>query len=108
MASCDRWSDSCSAVILSVCTLSGSGGDAGAGARWGYLGTRPGRDVPGHWVGEGTIRRILAAAGPRSRAAAASLTGRQFLEATLAQQDGTRPRVWNDFYRVRDACQAAE
>ena len=30
------------------------------------------------------------------------------LVATLARQDGTRPRVWNDFYRVREACQAAE
>jgi hypothetical protein len=28
--------------------------------------------------------------------------------ATLARQDGTRPRVWNDFYRVREACQAVE
>jgi hypothetical protein len=28
--------------------------------------------------------------------------------ATLARQDGGRPRVWNDFYRVREACQEAE
>ena len=28
--------------------------------------------------------------------------------ATLARQDGSRPRIWNDFYRVREACQAAE
>jgi hypothetical protein len=28
--------------------------------------------------------------------------------ATLARQDGTRPRVWNDFYRVREACLEAE
>jgi hypothetical protein len=28
--------------------------------------------------------------------------------ATLARQDGTKPRVWNDFYRVREACQAVE
>jgi hypothetical protein len=28
--------------------------------------------------------------------------------ATLARQDGNRPRVWNDFYRVREACQDAE
>ena len=28
--------------------------------------------------------------------------------ATLARQDGTRPKVWNDFYRVREACQEAE
>jgi len=28
--------------------------------------------------------------------------------ATLARQDGTRPRIWNDFYRVREACRAAE
>ena len=28
--------------------------------------------------------------------------------ATLARQDGRRPRVWNDFYRVREACRAAE
>ena len=28
--------------------------------------------------------------------------------ATLARQDGARPRVWNDFYRVREACQQAE
>jgi hypothetical protein len=30
------------------------------------------------------------------------------LVATLARQDGTRPRVWNDYYRVREACQDAE
>jgi len=24
--------------------------------------------------------------------------------ATLARQDGARPRIWNDFYRVREAC----
>ena len=30
------------------------------------------------------------------------------LVATLARQDGTRPRVWNDYYRVRDACHDAE
>jgi len=28
--------------------------------------------------------------------------------ATLARQDGTKPRTWNDFYRVREACQDAE
>jgi hypothetical protein len=28
--------------------------------------------------------------------------------AMLARQDGARPRVWNDFYRVREACRAAE
>jgi hypothetical protein len=28
--------------------------------------------------------------------------------ATLARQDGTRPKIWNDFYRVREACQDAE
>jgi len=28
--------------------------------------------------------------------------------ATLARQDGTRPRIWNDFYRLREACQDAE
>jgi hypothetical protein len=28
--------------------------------------------------------------------------------ATLARQDGIRPKTWNDFYRVRDACQDAE
>jgi hypothetical protein len=28
--------------------------------------------------------------------------------ATLARQDGRRPRIWNDFYRVREACQEAE
>ena len=28
--------------------------------------------------------------------------------ATLARQDGTRPRVWNDFYQVRAACHEAE
>jgi len=28
--------------------------------------------------------------------------------ATLARQDGSRPRIWNDFYRVREACQEAE
>jgi hypothetical protein len=30
------------------------------------------------------------------------------LVATLARQDGARPKVWNDFYRVREACQEAE
>lgn len=28
--------------------------------------------------------------------------------ATLARQDGARPRIWNDFYRVREACRAVE
>jgi hypothetical protein len=28
--------------------------------------------------------------------------------ATLARQDGTRAKVWNDFYRVREACQESE
>jgi len=28
--------------------------------------------------------------------------------ATLACQDGTRPKVWNDYYKVREACQEAE
>jgi hypothetical protein len=28
--------------------------------------------------------------------------------ATLARQDGTRPKIWNDYYRVREACQEAE
>ncbi len=28
--------------------------------------------------------------------------------ATLARQDGARPRVWNDFFRVREACRAVE
>jgi MobA/VirD2-like, nuclease domain len=28
--------------------------------------------------------------------------------ATLARQDGTKPRIWNDFYRVREACRAIE
>jgi hypothetical protein len=28
--------------------------------------------------------------------------------ATLARQDGARPRIWNDFFRVREACQDAE
>jgi MobA/VirD2-like, nuclease domain len=27
---------------------------------------------------------------------------------TLARQDGTKPRIWNDFYRVREACMAVE
>ncbi len=26
----------------------------------------------------------------------------------VARQDGTRPRFWNDYFRVREACQAAE
>src|SRR5712692_9019897 len=30
------------------------------------------------------------------------------LVVTLARQDGTRPKIWNDFYRVREACQQAE
>jgi hypothetical protein len=30
------------------------------------------------------------------------------LVATLARQDGRRPKVWNDFYRVREACLEAE
>jgi hypothetical protein len=28
--------------------------------------------------------------------------------ATLARQDGIQPKVWNDFYRVRETCQEAE
>jgi hypothetical protein len=28
--------------------------------------------------------------------------------ATLGRQDGRRPRIWNDYYRVREACQEAE
>ncbi|MQA88066.1 MAG: relaxase [Streptosporangiales bacterium] len=28
--------------------------------------------------------------------------------ATLARQDGRRPRIWNDFYRVREACRMME
>jgi hypothetical protein len=28
--------------------------------------------------------------------------------ATLARQDGVRPKTWNDYYRVREACQEAE
>ncbi len=28
--------------------------------------------------------------------------------AMLARQDGRRPRLWNDFYRVGEACRAAE
>jgi hypothetical protein len=30
------------------------------------------------------------------------------LVAMLARQDGTRPRFWNDYYRLGEACQAAE
>jgi hypothetical protein len=30
------------------------------------------------------------------------------LVATLARQDGSRTRTWNDFFRVRDACRDAE
>jgi hypothetical protein len=30
------------------------------------------------------------------------------LVATLARQDGTRPRIWNDYYAVREACHDAE
>ncbi len=28
--------------------------------------------------------------------------------ATLARQDGARPRIWGDYYRVREACHDAE
>jgi hypothetical protein len=28
--------------------------------------------------------------------------------ATLARQDGTKPRIWGDYYRVRKACQIVE
>jgi hypothetical protein len=28
--------------------------------------------------------------------------------ATLGRQDGRRPRIWNDYYRVREACHDAE
>lgn len=28
--------------------------------------------------------------------------------ATLARQDGRRPKLWNDFYRIREACLEAE
>ena len=30
------------------------------------------------------------------------------LVATLARQDQIRPKVWNDYFRVREACQDAE
>ena len=30
------------------------------------------------------------------------------LVAMLARQDGTRPRLWNDYFRVGEACRAAE
>jgi hypothetical protein len=30
------------------------------------------------------------------------------LVAVLAHQDGTRPRLWNDYYRIGEACRAAE
>jgi hypothetical protein len=30
------------------------------------------------------------------------------LVATLARQDRIRPKVWNDYFRVREACQDAE
>jgi hypothetical protein len=30
------------------------------------------------------------------------------LVATLARQDSTRPRIWNDYYRIREACHDAE
>ena len=30
------------------------------------------------------------------------------LVVTLARQDGTRPRLWRDYHRVREACRAAE
>jgi hypothetical protein len=30
------------------------------------------------------------------------------LVAMLARQDGTRPRVWNDYCRIGEACRAAE
>jgi hypothetical protein len=34
--------------------------------------------------------------------------GHVHIVATLARQDRGRPKVWNDFYRVREACRAAE
>jgi hypothetical protein len=34
--------------------------------------------------------------------------GHVHIVAMLARQDGTRPRFWNDFYRVGEACRAAE
>jgi hypothetical protein len=30
------------------------------------------------------------------------------LVATLARQDRIQPKVWNDFFQVRDACREAE
>ena len=30
------------------------------------------------------------------------------LVATLARQDGARPKMWNDCYRIREACKEAE
>ena len=30
------------------------------------------------------------------------------LVAVLARQDGSRPRLWNDYYRIGEACRAAE
>ena len=34
--------------------------------------------------------------------------GHIHIVATLARQDGGKPSAWNDFYRVREACQDAE
>lgn len=34
--------------------------------------------------------------------------GHIHLVAVLARQDGTRPRLWNDYYRIGEACRAAE
>jgi hypothetical protein len=65
----------------------GAGRDADHGPHW--AGTR-GDDLGVRWV---AIRHAA---------------DHVHIVATLARQDGTRPRIWNDFYRAREACQDAE
>ena len=60
------------------------------------------RSRPGSWTGPG-----LAPAGDDAGVrwvAVRHAADHVHLVATLARQDGTRPKVWNDFYRVREAC----
>ena len=59
--------------------------------------------------------RVLAALGDRAVAKAvwhcsvrAARADHIHLVAMLARQDGTRPRLWNDYYQVGEACRAAE
>jgi hypothetical protein len=69
-------------------------------AEWGHLA----RDVMGrtglapHGQDDDAVRWIAVRHAP----------DHIHIVGTLARQDGARPQFWNDYYRVREACQAAE